>query len=116
MLGDAQILSLEKMVCDNHLLHQLETVICPVIINDETLQVDLIRSVGIGGSYLTQKKTRDYTRKGYVRMWPPAGKTMLEIARAEAFEILHEHQPPPLPPGAEKRLEEIIASADKDLS
>jgi trimethylamine:corrinoid methyltransferase-like protein len=116
MLGDAQILSLEKMVCDNHLLHQLETVICPVIINDETLQVDLIRSVGIGGSYLAQKKTRDYTRKGYVRMWPPAGKTMLEIARAEAFEILHEHQPPPLPPGAEKRLEEIIASADKDLS
>ncbi|HBX69392.1 MAG TPA: hypothetical protein DEH25_08405 [Chloroflexi bacterium] len=115
MLGDAQVLSLEKMVLDNHLLHELETTIRPMLFDDEHLQAALIESVGIGGSYLTRRETRDFTRKEYVRMWPPAGKTMLEIARAEALEILHHHQPPPLPEGAAEKIEAIIATADKEL-
>ena len=53
--------------------------------------------VGIGGSYLTQRETRDFTRREYVPMWPSAGQDVLQIARAEALEILHNHKPPPLP-------------------
>jgi len=41
---------------------------------------------------------------------------MLELARAEALDILHNHQPPPLPAGAENRIEAIVAEADSALA
>ena len=41
---------------------------------------------------------------------------MLEIARAEALDILHNHQPPPLPEGAADKIEAIVAEADKALA
>lgn len=115
MLGAAQILSLEKMVLDNHLHHQIEATIRPLLVDEEHLQAELIERVGIGGSYLAQRETRDYTRKEYIHMWPPAGKTMLEIAHAETLEILHHHKPPPLPKGAAEKLEAIITTASKEL-
>jgi hypothetical protein len=32
------------------------------------------------------------------------------------MDILHSHQPPPLPPGAEAELERILAEADRALA
>lgn len=116
MLGAAQVLSLEKMVLDNHLLHQIESTVQPLLVDDEHLQADLIKRVGIGGTYLAQRETRAYTRKEYVPMWPPVGKQMLDIARSEALEILHHHRPPPLPEGAAEKMEAIITAAGKELS
>ena len=116
LLGSAQILSLDKMVLDNHLAHQIETMVKPVLVDEEHLQADLIERVGIGGHYLTQRETRTFTRREYVPVWPPAGKTMLEIARAEALDILHNHQPPPLPEGAADKIEAIVAEVDKALA
>ena len=116
LLGSAQILSLDKMVLDNHLARQVKTMVKPVLVDDEHLQVDLIERVGIGGNYLTQRETRTFTRREYVPVWPPAGKTMLELARAEALDILHNHQPPTLPSGAEEKIEAIVAEADKALA
>lgn len=115
MLGDAQILSLEKMVLDNLLIHQLETAIKPVVVDDEHLQADLIAEVGIGGNYLTNRTTRKFTMQEYVRIWPPAGQDMLSLARAEALEIINKHTPPPLPDGAEEKIETIINLANKEL-
>jgi len=116
MLGAAQILSLEKMVLDNHLIHQIEATVRPVVIDEEQLQTELIERVGIGGSFLSQRVTRDFTRKSYMRMWPPAGKDMLEIAHREALEILHNHQPPGLPDGAADKIESLISTAGKEFS
>jgi len=116
LLGSAQILSLEKMVLDNHLAHQIETMVKPVLVDEEHLQADLIERVGIGGHYLSQRETRAFTRREYVPMWPPADKTMLELARAEALDILHNHRPPLLPPEVVEKIEAIVAKADKVLS
>jgi trimethylamine--corrinoid protein Co-methyltransferase len=116
LLGSAQILSLDKMVLDNHLAHQIANMAKPVLVDEEHLQPDLIERVGIGGNYLTQRETRTFTRREYVSMWPPAGKTMLEVAHAEALDILHSHQPPPLPTGAVDKIESIVADADGALS
>jgi hypothetical protein len=41
---------------------------------------------------------------------------MLEVAHAEALEILHTHEPPPLPDGAAARIEAIVAEADRTLA
>ena len=111
LLGNAQILSLDKMVLDNHLAHQLEIMVRPVPVDEEHLQADLIERVGIGDHYLKQRETRAFTRREYVPSWPPVGKNMLEIAHAEALDILHTHQPPPLPDGAAARIEAIVTEA-----
>jgi len=116
LLESAQVLSLDKMVLDNHLARQLEAMVKPVLVDDEHLQADLIERVGIGGTYLTQRETRNFTRSEYVPVWPPAGKTMLEIARAEALDILHNHNSPALPAGAVERIEAVVAEADRALA
>ena len=115
LLGSAQVLSLEKMVLDNHLARLVEEMLQPIRVDEEHLQAELIERVGIGGSYLTQRETRDFTRREYVPMWPPAGQDVPKIVRAEALEILHNHQPPPLPNGALEKIEAIVAKADTGL-
>jgi trimethylamine--corrinoid protein Co-methyltransferase len=116
LLGNAQILSLDKMVFDNHLARQIEIMTRPVLVDEEHLQADLIECVGIGGHYLSQRETRAFTRREYVPMWPPAGKTVMEVVHEEALDILHNHQPPPLPEGAADKIEAIVAEADKALA
>jgi trimethylamine---corrinoid protein Co-methyltransferase len=116
LLGSAQVLSLEKMVLDNHLAREVEIMVQPILVDDEHLQIELIRRVGIGGHYLKQPETRAFTRQEYVPVWPPAGKTVLELARQEVLEIMHRHQPPPLPDGAAEGLEAILARADRALA
>jgi trimethylamine--corrinoid protein Co-methyltransferase len=115
LLGSAQILSLEKMVLDNHLLREIETAVKPIRVDDEHLQIELIERVGIGGSFLSERTTRDFTRREYVRMWPPAGKRVAEIARQSALDIFHNHKPPALPDGAADQLDAIMVAADKEL-
>jgi trimethylamine--corrinoid protein Co-methyltransferase len=115
LLGSAQILSLEKMVLDNHLARQIELVVRDVPVDDGHLQADLIGRVGIGGHYLAQRETRAYTRREYVPVWPVAGGRLLETVREEALDILRHHQPPALPEGAEAGMDSILAAADRHL-
>jgi hypothetical protein len=49
-------------------------------------------------------------------MWPPAGKTAMGVVHGEALEVLHNHQPPPLPAGAADKIGAIVAEADKALA
>lgn len=115
LLGAAQILSLEKMVFDNHLIHQLETMLTPINVDEAHLQADLIKRVGVGGEFLTARETLKYTREEYIPLWPPYDKDLMELMHAEAQEILDTHTPPPLPQGAETRIQEILREADKVL-
>ena len=116
LLGAAQILSLDKMVLDNHIIHQIEAMLASVNLDEAHLQADLIKQVGVGGEFLTRKETLKYTRQEYVSMWPPHGKDLMELVHAEAREILENHTPPPLPNGAAERVKEILEEADKALA
>jgi trimethylamine--corrinoid protein Co-methyltransferase len=116
LLGNAQYLSLEKMVLDNHLTKQVDCMINSIPTQDEDFQMNVIEKVGIGGNFLGERETRDFTETKYVPPWPPEGKTMLEIAREEALEIYEKHVPPPLPDDAEAQLERIVREADLALA
>ena len=111
LLGNAQILSLEKMVLDNYLARQIEHMLAPVSMDETHLGVKLIERVGIGGHFLSQPETRDFTKREYISQWPPAGKHLVEIARQEAREILEKHKPPPLPDGADKQITAVLDRA-----
>jgi trimethylamine--corrinoid protein Co-methyltransferase len=104
------------MVLDNHLIHQLEAMLAPINVDDEHLQVDLIKRVGVGGEFLTLHETLKYTREEYVPLWPPHGKELLEIISTEALDILQTHSPPPLPDSATEKIEAILAEADRALA
>jgi len=116
LLGDAQILSYEKMVVDNEFAHQLEAIVKPLNLDNDHLQADLIAKVGIGGHYLKEAETRNFTRQEYIPMWPPANKSIPGLARERALEIYHHHQPPALPDGAEQQIASIIDQANKEFS
>jgi trimethylamine--corrinoid protein Co-methyltransferase len=116
LLGTAQVLSLDKMVLDNYLIHRIEDMLKSISVDEEHLQAGLIERVGIGGSFLTQRETRDFTRREYTPMWPPAGKYYVDIVHQDALNILHNHQPPPLPDGAADEIEAIVARADEALA
>ena len=116
LLGNAQILSLDKMVLDNHLARQIATMAGPLLVDQEHLQADVIERVGIGGNFLGQRETRTFTRREYVRSWPPAGQVLLDAIHGEALDILHSHRPPPLPAGGEDQIEAIMAEADRALA
>jgi trimethylamine--corrinoid protein Co-methyltransferase len=116
LLGDAQVLSLDKMVLDNHLARQLDIMTRPLLVDEEHLQAELIERVGIGGSYLGRRETRAFTRREYVPVWPPASASLLDMVHEEALGILHGHQPPPLPPGAGEKMDAILARANEALA
>jgi trimethylamine--corrinoid protein Co-methyltransferase len=116
LLGSAQILSLDKLVLDNHLARQIELMVKPMEVDEEHLMADLIERVGPGGHYLGQRETRAFTRREYVPAWPAVDGALLETVHREALGILHTHQPPPLPAGADEKLKAIVAEAAHALA
>jgi len=115
LLGDAQILSYDKLVADNFLTQQLESIVKPLNVDEAHLGAELIAKVGIGGHYLKQRETRDFTQHEYIPMWPPADKTITELAHEGALDIYHNHKPPPLPDGAIEQIEKILSEAESSL-
>jgi trimethylamine--corrinoid protein Co-methyltransferase len=116
LLDSAQTLSLDKMVLDHHLARQIEIMTRSLPFDDDHFQADLINKVGIGGHYLDKPETQVFTRQEYIPVWPPAGEEMLDLVHQEAAAILNNHQPPPLPRGAEEEIEAIIKAADRALA
>ncbi len=115
LLGYSQYLSLEKMVLDNHITRQVESMTTSISADDEDFQLEVIERVGIGGNFLGEHETRDFTETEYLPPCPPEGKTMLEVAREEALDIMKDHQPAPLPRGAAEKVERIVIDADRVL-
>ena len=115
LLGSAQILSLDKMVLDNYFARQIEHMLASVPMDEAHLGVELIERVGIGGHFLSQPETRDFTRREYISQWPPAGKNVIDIVHQEAKDILENHQPPSLPDGAEKQFAAILGRAKAEF-
>jgi trimethylamine--corrinoid protein Co-methyltransferase len=116
LLGNAQILSLDKMVLDNHLARQIKAMAQPFLVDEKHLQAELIERVGIAGHYLGQRETRALTRTEYVPAWPPASKCLLDLVHEEALDILYHHQVPELPAAAQAQVESVVAEADRLLS
>jgi trimethylamine--corrinoid protein Co-methyltransferase len=82
----------------------------------------VIRAVGPGGNFLTQKHTRRHMRELFVPQfmdrrpyneWQEKGDGAADWATAKARQILETHQPDPLDPRLSNELQRIIAAAEK---
>ena len=116
---------LAQLVLDHEfagmILHSLDG----IVVNDETLSVDVIRELGIGKDYMahasTYKHMKSQSQAQIIdrRMredWETAGGTdAYKRAHNRMIEILETYEPAPLPENVLKTIRSIVEEAEKEL-
>jgi trimethylamine--corrinoid protein Co-methyltransferase len=124
-LAGGSIGSMEMAVVCNEIIGMISRIIRGVEVDEETLAVDVIKAVGPGGHYMSQRHTLDHVRELYIPSlfdresevaWVKGGKKdVRDTARMKAKQILREHSPTPLPKDVQLRLKEIVKETEKQL-
>jgi len=124
-LAGGSIGSMEMAVICNEIVGMISRIVRGVVVNEETLAVDIIKNVGPGGHYMSQKHTLEHLKDLYVPTlfdrenevtWAKAGKKDIrDMARVKCKEFLREHSPEPLPRDVQVRLKEIVKEAETHL-
>jgi trimethylamine--corrinoid protein Co-methyltransferase len=124
LLYGSRIWSYEQMLMDCEIFSIVHKMMSGIVINDETLALDVIRAVGPGGHFLAQKHTREHMhdlwlhrlmdRRPY-EVWEEKRDGARHWARKRAQHILATHQPEALDPKLSNELQRIIATVEKDM-
>ncbi|UCF09471.1 MAG: trimethylamine methyltransferase family protein [Candidatus Bipolaricaulota bacterium] len=115
----ALTVSKESLVLDDEIAGAIYRVLEGVDVVDDTLGVQLARTVGPGGHYLNQRHTMQFIRQEHFmplladrlirERWEEAGrKTMVAKAHETVARILAEHEVEPLPEGTEEEQKRIV--------
>jgi trimethylamine--corrinoid protein Co-methyltransferase len=116
---------LAQLVLDHEIagmvLHSLDG----IVVNDETLSVDVIRELGIGKDYMSHESTYKHMKSQSQaqiidrRMredWEAAGSTdAYKRAHDRMIEILETYEPAPLPANVLNTIQSIVEEAEKEL-
>jgi trimethylamine--corrinoid protein Co-methyltransferase len=115
--------SCESIVFGNEVVAYARRIIQPVVVNQETLATDLIKKVGSGGSFMTERHTFNHFREFWYsplvdrhryEAWAIAGKsTMSDRIHQRTAEILASHIPLPLDPAVTRVIDERISELDR---
>lgn len=119
LLEASRTASLEQMIIDNDLCGMVLRALHGVEVDEETMGVEVINRVGLGGHYLSQKHTRDFFRREHYlpkilsrepwEIWQKTGsKELRSIAHEKAKKILDEHAVEPLDKSLESELEGLV--------
>ena len=124
-LAGGSIGSMEMVVICNEIAGMVYRIIRGVKVDEETLAVDVIKNVGPGGHFMSQKHTLDHLKELYLpsifdktseETWIKGGKKDIrEVARVKCKETLREHHPEPLPKDVQEKLKQIVKEAEKEL-
>jgi trimethylamine--corrinoid protein Co-methyltransferase len=113
--------SLAQLAICDEIAAWIRAAMVPVVIDEETLALDLIDSLGPDGSFLVTQHTIDHYRE----RWYPSlidrlshsawmargGATLGERAAAQVDRVLATHTAPPLPEAAEQAISAILQRA-----
>jgi len=103
-ISSVNAVSFEKLIIDDELVGMIRRRNLPIEVDDDTLALDTIETVGPGGSYLLEPHTlahcRDYTRTTFFNrrrhdIWRKRGGRDLPTAARERFRALVEAYSPP---------------------
>lgn len=122
MIDMGMTLDYAQLVVDNEIARMVRKVLGGIPVCDETMAVDVIRSVGAGGQFLSEQHTRKYmkTAQSHVVLldrssyskWDSTGRLDLaERALQETRRILETHKPTPLSESVSGSLRKIIMDA-----
>jgi trimethylamine--corrinoid protein Co-methyltransferase len=93
-----------------------------IAVNDETLAIEAIKSVGPGGNFLAQKHTLNHMHQLWLPkymdrrpydVWEENQDGPRDWARSEAIKILDTHKPEPLDASISNELSAIISSIEQ---
>jgi len=126
LLDDVTMLSYEQMAIDDEMAKIMARLAYGVTIDDEHLAVDLIKKVGPGGSYLSERHTMQWLNKEHFitditdrrtsDKWDADGrKSVVDRAREKVEKILREHKVAPVAPEVASEFDSIVKQADKDI-
>jgi len=125
LLNGSQILSYQQMLMDGEIYDIIQKMAAGIEVTQETLAVDVIKKVGIGGHFLAEKHTRRHMRniwqpklfdRAPYDAWEIGGKKgAFQKATEKAKWILANHVPTPLEPDLQKELQKIIRAAQEEL-
>lgn len=123
LLNGSRIWSFEQMVMDCEIFDIIAKMMEGIVVNDETLALEAIRDVGIGGNFLTQKHTRKHIRNLWLStlmdrrpydVWKEKMDGARDWAREKAKQILDTHKPRPLDTQLIQELKRIIESVETE--
>jgi trimethylamine--corrinoid protein Co-methyltransferase len=126
-LASGMVGSMEMAVICEEVLGIVSKIVKGIRIDEESLAVDIIKDVGPGGHFLSQKHTLKHLKEEILMptifdrssevSWSKKGKKdVIDAARGRVKKILQEHQPHPLPNDVQQRLAELVKNAERDLA
>ena len=126
LLDGSKTLSYAHLLMEAEIYGIIQKVFGGIVVDDETLALDVIKKVGPNGTYLAEKHTRRHMgeiwrpgvwdRTSY-DAWLAAGRPgALEKAEVRAREILRTHAPDPLPDVVAADLRRLVQTADAELA
>jgi trimethylamine--corrinoid protein Co-methyltransferase len=121
LLHGSRIWSYAQMLMDCEIFSIIHKMMQGIIVDDETLALDVIKNVGPGGNFLSQKHTLKHMREIFLPQymdrrpyneWEQKGDDGRDWALDKAKNILSNHQPEPLESALSIELKKIIASVE----
>ena len=123
MLEAGMTFSFGQLVIDDEIAAMVKRIVNGVSLEDELMGVDLIKKVGIGNNFLSQRHTLKHLETEQVRAtiidrrmrgaWERDGsKSLIQSANERAAELLKTHEPTPLPEDLIQELKRIVKSAE----
>lgn len=126
LVASETVLSYEQLVIDDEIAGMIRRVLRGIDFRDETLAVDIVKKVGIGGHFMAEKHT---LRHVYSELWFPEVMDRYVLddwlkrgavdaqkrAREIALRKLEKHEPVPLSKDISDELEKVIKEAEKKL-
>jgi trimethylamine--corrinoid protein Co-methyltransferase len=116
---------LAQLVLDHEIAGMILHALNGIVVNDETLSVDVIRELGIGRDYMAHPTTYQHMKSQSQaqiidrRMredWETAGATdAYQRAHGKMLEMLETYEPVPLPQEVLNRIRSIVEEAEKEL-
>jgi len=120
--GADQGTSLEQLIVDNQMVSYIKRIMGAFTVNDDTLAVDLIKKVGIGGNFMAEEHTVKHFRQ---ELWMPrgfdrhnwdawlagGGKSIGDWATAEKERILSTYIPTPMDERLALEIDRIVNAA-----
>jgi trimethylamine--corrinoid protein Co-methyltransferase len=122
LLHGSRILSYEQLLLDCEIWSILHAVFKGIEVTPETLALDVIKAVGPGGTFLSQRHTRQHMRQRWLptlmdrrpySAWEEKKDGARQWAGEKARQILQEYHPEPLDAALQTELDRIIAAAEK---
>jgi trimethylamine--corrinoid protein Co-methyltransferase len=123
MLEAGMTFSFGQLVIDDEIAAMVKRIVNGVSLEDELMGVELIKKVGIGKNFLSQRHTLNNIETEQVQAtiidrrmrgaWEKRGsKSLIQSANEKAADLLKTHEPLPLPEDLIQELKRIVRSAE----